>query len=339
MGIVLMDSIVFVLEVLGLFGFLYSGELISVRMYLIKCLLIPTGINVGAILITWKAVKRKGATEKQKNQIVCYLLVLSCIVIECTHSIFPIAMCLPCIAIFLTVLFLDVKINRIFFVGAVIGILISVWTNYLAGHLDLFYSLLNMILALIITSVSFYEANLLSEQERQQMEDVIESYRRQLQLLSELQIEPETGVYNQGAFWESLEAKYAQVRRKEKGMHLVILASATVEEIEQREGLRNEIGSILKETLNKEGSAYQFEEGQFACLFDKQSLKEVYDLTLKIQKAVKEKYGILLYAGIARLEEDWGTKEWLDKAQKALYQAIGLRKDRPEIYEEITIEE
>lgn len=342
-GCVLLDIVIAVFEFCGFWMFYYSGELeYPVPLYLARFFILPTCINVISTFWVSCVMRREHTSEVQKNQAVCILIFIICAVTECTHYVFPATMCLTCIAIFMTVLFRDVTCNRMFYILSLFVMSIAVASNYMEGNTNLFYSAMNFIVATVITSLSFYESRLLTRQEQQYIENIMQSNKFQNDLLSELKIEPLTGLYNRKALMESLEAKYQQYQKRKHPLYLVMLDIDDFKLVNDTYGHTKgdevlvSLGQILKEAVAGEGSAYRYGGEEFILLFEKQTLEEVCKVTENIRREIKSTRfsfmsgdkSVTLSAGIAGFQEEWEVDEWVDKADVALYRAKKNGKDQ-----------
>ncbi|MGB4660201.1 MAG: hypothetical protein WBI07_13560, partial [Mobilitalea sp.] len=146
-----------------LFFFADSAGLLflPVPLFLLRFFFIPSIINFITIWIGHNLVHSSKLSSNAKNYVACFVFLFICINIELTHYVFAPVLVVPCVAIFMSIIFRNFSLTRTVTLLSFISLMIAYFIARLelrAGDPQLF---LDTAVAAVITLCSYLLSSLL----------------------------------------------------------------------------------------------------------------------------------------------------------------------------------
>lgn len=317
-------------------------------LYMLEYIFIPMAIQIITLVVCYFMIKADNISNEKKNYVVIGLIFVSIGVISFTYySILPLTM-LPSITIVATALFADQSLTV--WSGIAVAILTTIdmvryyfeYTGSVAG-LDWvgvlsIYLLLIILLCVMVVIVNTHTKALMSS--------VMGSYNRQVTLMSELMIDPMTGLYNRRSFEDSLEKEIENVEQTGAKSYVTIFDIDHFKEVNDTYGHSNgdivikALCKMMKEKSKDMGLAFRYGGEEFVILFHDVELSKVMNIVEDIRTEFRcyyfhfmNKDGITCSCGVAEYIKGESSKAWFNRADSALYKAKESGRNRTVISE------
>lgn len=331
-----------------LFGVHRVSNNIGSGLYMLEYIFVPMIIQIVALVVCYFMIKADNMSNEKKNYVVIGLIFVSIGVISFTYySILPLTM-LPSITIVATALFADQSLTV--WSGIAVAILTTIdmvryyfeYTGSVAG-LDWvgvlsIYLLLIILLCVMVVIVNTHTKALMSS--------VMGSYNRQVTLMSELMIDPMTGLYNRRSFEDSLEKEIENVEQTGAKSYVTIFDIDHFKEVNDTYGHSNgdivikALCKMMKEKSKDMGLAFRYGGEEFVILFHDVELSKVMNVVEDIRTEFRcyyfhfmNKDGITCSCGVAEYAKGESSKAWFNRADSALYKAKESGRNRTVISE------
>lgn len=317
-------------------------------LYMLEYIFIPMAIQIITLVVCYFMIKADNISNEKKNYVVIGLIFVSIGVISFTYySILPLTM-LPSLTIVATALFADQSLTV--WSGVAVAILTTIdmvryhfehagsvagldWVGVLS-----IYLLLIILLCVMVVIVNTHTKALMSS--------VMGSYNRQVTLMSELMIDPMTGLYNRRSFEDSLEKEIESVEQTGAKSYVTIFDIDHFKEVNDTYGHSNgdivikALCKMMKEKSKDMGLAFRYGGEEFVILFHDVELSKVMNVVEDIRTEFRcyyfhfmNKDGITCSCGVAEYIKGESSKAWFNRADSALYQAKESGRNRTVISE------
>lgn len=317
-------------------------------LYMLEYIFIPMAIQIITLVVCYFMIKADNISNEKKNYVVIGLIFVSIGVISFTYySILPLIM-LPSLTIVATALFADQSLTV--WSGVAVAILTTIdmvryhfehagsvagldWVGVLS-----IYLLLIILLCVMVVIVNTHTKALMSS--------VMGSYNRQVTLMSELMIDPMTGLYNRRSFEDSLEKEIESVEQTGAKSYVTIFDIDHFKEVNDTYGHSNgdivikALCKMMKEKSKDMGLAFRYGGEEFVILFHDVELSKVMNVVEDIRTEFRcyyfhfmNKDGITCSCGVAEYIKGESSKAWFNRADSALYQAKESGRNRTVISE------
>ncbi len=331
-----------------LFGVHRVEKNIGSGLYMLEYIFIPMIIQIITLVVCYFMIKADNISNEKKNYVVIGLIFVSIGVISFTYySILPLIM-LPSLTIVATALFADQSLTV--WSGVAVAILTAIdmvryhfeYTDRVAGlnwvgALSIFL-LLIILLCVMVVIVNTHTKVLMSS--------IMGSYNRQVTLMSELMIDPMTGLYNRRSFEESLEKEIESVEQTGVKSYVTIFDIDHFKDVNDTYGHSNgdivikALCKMMKEKSKDMGLAFRYGGEEFVILFHDVELSKVMNVVEDIRTEFRcyyfhfmNKDGITCSCGVAEYIKGESSKAWFNRADSALYQAKESGRNRTVISE------
>lgn len=331
-----------------LFGVHRVEKNIGSGLYMLEYIFIPMIIQIITLVVCYFMIKADNISNEKKNYVVIGLIFVSIGVISFTYySILPLIM-LPSLTIVATALFADQSLTV--WSGVAVAILTAIdmvryhfeYTDRVAGlnwvgALSIFL-LLIILLCVMVVIVNTHTKALMSS--------IMGSYNRQVTLMSELMIDPMTGLYNRRSFEESLEKEIESVEQTGVKSYVTIFDIDHFKDVNDTYGHSNgdivikALCKMMKEKSKDMGLAFRYGGEEFVILFHDVELSKVMNVVEDIRTEFRcyyfhfmNKDGITCSCGVAEYIKGESSKAWFNRADSALYQAKESGRNRTVISE------
>lgn len=331
-----------------LFGVHRVEKNIGSGLYMLEYIFIPMVIQIIILVVCYFMIKADNISNEKKNYVVIGLIFVSIGVISFTYySILPLIM-LPSLTIVATALFADQSLTV--WSGVAVAILTAIdmvryhfeYTDRVAGlnwvgALSIFL-LLIILLCVMVVIVNTHTKALMSS--------IMGSYNRQVTLMSELMIDPMTGLYNRRSFEDSLEKEIESVEQTGVKSYVTIFDIDHFKDVNDTYGHSNgdivikALCKMMKEKSKDMGLAFRYGGEEFVILFHDVELSKVMNVVEDIRTEFRcyyfhfmNKDGITCSCGVAEYIKGESSKAWFNRADSALYQAKESGRNRTVISE------
>lgn len=317
-------------------------------LYMLEYIFIPMVIQIVTLVVCYFMIKADNISNEKKNYVVIGLIFVSIGVISFTYySILPLIM-LPSLTIVATALFADQSLTV--WSGIAVAVLTAIdmvryhfvytdsvvginWVGVLSIHL-----LLIVLLCVMVVIVNTHTKALMSS--------IMGSYNRQVTLMSELMIDPMTGLYNRRSFEDSLEKEIESAEQTGAKSYVTIFDIDHFKEVNDTYGHSNgdivikALCKMMKEKSKDMGLAFRYGGEEFVILFHDVELSKVMNVVEDIRTEFRcyyfnfmNKDGITCSCGVAEYIKGESSKAWFNRADSALYKAKESGRNRTVISE------
>lgn len=317
-------------------------------LYMLEYIFIPMAIQIITLVVCYFMIKADNISNEKKNYVVIGLIFVSIGVISFTYySVLPLIM-LPILTIVATALFADQSLT--IWSGVVVAILTVIdmvryhfeYTDSVVGLnwvgvLSIFL-LLIILLCVMVVIVNTHTKALMSS--------IMGSYNRQVTLMSELMIDPMTGLYNRRSFEDSLEKEIERAEQTGAKSYVTIFDIDHFKEVNDTYGHSNgdivikALCKMMKEKSKDMGLAFRYGGEEFVILFHDVELSKVMNIVEDIRTEFRcyyfhfmNKDGITCSCGVAEYIKGESSKAWFNRADSALYKAKESGRNRTVISE------
>ncbi len=331
-----------------LFGIHRVAKDMNSGIYMLKYIFVPMIIQIITLVVCYFMIKADNMSNKKKDYVVIGLIFVSIGVISFTYySILPLIM-LPSITIVATALFADQALTIWSSVAVVILTIVDMvryhieYTGSAAG-LNWFGVLSIFLLLIVLLCVMVVIVN---THTKALMNSITGSYNRQVTLMSELMIDPMTGLYNRRSFEDSLEKEIESVEQTGAKSYVTIFDIDHFKEVNDTYGHSNgdivikALCKMMKEKSKDMGLAFRYGGEEFVILFHDVELSKVMNVVEDIRTEFRcyyfhfmNKDGITCSCGVAEYTKGESSKAWFNRADSALYQAKESGRNRTVISE------
>lgn len=331
-----------------LFGVHRVEKNIGSGLYMLEYIFIPMIIQIITLVVCYFMIKADNISNEKKNYVVIGLIFVSIGVISFTYySIMPLVM-LPSLTIVATALFADQSLTV--WSGIAVAILTAIdmvryhfeYTDSVVG-LNWVGALCIFLLLIILLCVMVVIVN---THTKVLMSSIMGSYNRQVTLMSELMIDPMTGLYNRRSFEDSLEKEIESVEQTGAKSYVTIFDIDHFKEVNDTYGHSNgdivikALCKMMKEKSKDMGLAFRYGGEEFVILFHDVELSKVMNVVEDIRTEFRcyyfhfmNKDGITCSCGVAEYIKGESSKAWFNRADSALYQAKESGRNRTVISE------
>ncbi len=314
---------------------------LPLALYRARFIYIPSSLNIIVIVVTYLCLKSEKMTNTQKNVSACLLIYFLCANTQVIHYVYGPLLMLPCIAIFVTVLFSDRRLT-------VSILLLSYVSLSMAGYQasielrkgDVQLST-DILLAVVVMFTVFVAANLIIKYIREQMDYILSASERQKQLIEECNIDPLMGIGNR----RLLEKRLENVVTGEYPDKIPFLMMTDIDDFKKvndtyghvngDEVLINLAAVIRTRIKDQSIEAFRYGGEEIILLAFNLTEEEVYRILDGIRMAfIGEKYSfdspdrISFSAGIAGFEPGIEAEKWIGLADEKMYRAKREGKNR-----------
>jgi len=342
-------SILFATVCLVSEGLLYLADLLFSSSFEVGTsyrttpLYVPTIFNVLVIIATYIHMRSKRTSPNVKNAWVCVMLLLICCSEQIFHYNCGALLCLPCVAIFMSVLFADRRITlRLTILGTVSTFITSFYKAKMGDQT--FSTLIELNIAVIILWMSFLAAKIIIKYVKEQFFVIANSSNREKDLLYKLRLDPLMGIYNRGGMekiMDQLIAGYSE----EKPMCMIMIDLDHFKKINDTYGHPNGdvvlmyLADSIGELGRKNVVPCRYGGEEVVIILKDCTMKEAYEKIMGLLEQFRKKrfefapnLMVTFSGGLSEYRPGMTKEEWIKKADENLYKAkqTGRNKLYPE---------
>jgi diguanylate cyclase (GGDEF)-like protein len=339
-----MFFVLLAIEIIVFFIFLYTHTLDThIFRYLLLRVILPSGINFCALLVSSFLLHRPDLNIKQKNYIASFLFLTFSGIVSLFHNYYPIVFIVPGIAVFFCALLTDQKLLKIVFIFSLVILTASILEWLYMEYQQTFAYTAGTILSAVVFDFCCYiiaRGILLSQQD--QVQFIYDGYVKQQQLINELRLEPLTRLYNRTALNDVAQHCIAQYCETDGLLMLALIDLDNFKNVNDHYGHASgdavliSFASLLVKTFGGNRNVFRYGGDEFMLLFKDKTLKEVEDIAEQIRtefsntrfEFIDVDYYCTISMGIAAYHVGMTNKEWFDTADSAAYAAKTAGKNQ-----------
>lgn len=309
-------------------------------LYQFRFIYIPSSLNLIVIIFTYFTIHSPRLSDRAKNICSCILIYFLCANTQFIHYVYGPLLMLPVISIFVSVIFANRRLTG----GITIASMISLGMASIVSANELRKGdqqlLVDTGLAALVIFVSYIGASLMIAYVNEQFESVASSNKREKTLIEEMHIDPLMGIFNRMALSEKLE----ECIKKEltfDNCQLLLLDLDNFKSINDTYGHLSgddvliQLSDTIRLFTNSNVNAYRYGGEEIVLIMQNHTLDSAYALAEELRlafSAIEFDFGvkehITFSGGIATLPTNQTADDWIQAADKALYQAKFLGKNR-----------
>ena len=304
--------------------------------YMIHYLLVPTVFNLMVFFLA-EIIRYTGKSgEVMQALLPFFVLILLISNVIVTHYEFTVLLGLIAIPLFVSVIYGSRVITRKIFVWLNLAFLADVALICFLrkpmerpGHF-----LLEVLLTYLLLLYSYIMASIIVRYEEKKERLLGEQYRLNQELQKEVYCDGLTGIYNYSGMKKELESQMAAFQRGDE-LHLAIIDVDLFKNVndvyghEAGNAVLANLGKILRDNASANVIPARYGGEEFAVIFRDMTMNEanrtVKDIQNRFQKSRYTSFAITreitFSAGIASYIRGKSDSEWIQKADRALYQA------------------
>jgi diguanylate cyclase (GGDEF)-like protein len=313
------------------------------RLYRFRFIYIPSSLNLIIILITYFCLKSKKLSNKAKNVWACLLIYFLCANTQVIHYVYGPLLMLPCVAIFMTILFGDKRITTMSLCLSFVSLAMAARQASVELRKGDPQLPTDILLAVIVMLATYIGSMLLINYVSEQTNYILASNARQMQLIEECNMDALMGIKNRRGLDERL-SEVVSGGNTAGAMQLLMLDIDDFKKINDTYGHINgdevliKLGDILDDiggNSNFEPFRYGGEEivvlmlntgREEAVRIAGEILSEFSGSTLSFNMKIRATFS----GGIAGYEPGMTPEQWIEKADMKLYRAKKNGKNRIE---------
>lgn len=254
---------------------------------------------------------------------------------------------MPCIAVFMTIIFADLKLTRLVFGLSYISLILAFQIASFEGDRDVKAIFLDCVVAGIMIFCSYLGAKVLTRYTNEQAQSIHNSYLKQMELIQEAKTEPLTGLLNRRAMVDILGQAVYQEGVTRTPLILAVIDLDDFKLINDSYGHSKgdevlvTLADILSQNTPGNENVFRYGGEEFVLLFSGHPIAAVVEMIDKMHQEFREHHfdflkgsQITFSCGIAEYANSgWSTSEFFEKADQALYLAKSEGKNQNQIYE------
>jgi diguanylate cyclase (GGDEF)-like protein len=315
-------------------------------IYRARFIYIPSTLNLLVIIITYFFLKGRHFSDAMKNLWACLLIYFLCANTQVIHYVYGPLLMLPCVAIFVTILFSNRRLTLGVFLASYVSLSVA---YYQAGReLRKNDPQLNIdtILAALVMLITFIAANLLIGYVSEQINYILASNKRQMKLIEECNMDPLMGIGNRRALSQKLESmKSLSLTGQPPVMMMMDIddfkqINDTYGHLSGDDVLTDLSDLIRKKIQNHKMEVYRYGGEEIIILFFQTDIERAYHVAEEIRKefsshtfSFDKKKKITFSGGMVCFKQNMSTDDWINEADQLMYQAKDDGKNR--IYKEM----
>jgi diguanylate cyclase (GGDEF)-like protein len=309
------------------------------NIYRIRFIYIPSTLNLLMILLTLFYLKTKSISNAAKNCWSCALILFLCINTQFIHYVYGPLLALPCLAIFVSVLFANKKLTLSLFLVSCASIAVSCLQASRELRKDDPQLLTDMGLAMVIMLVSYIGSSLLIRYVQQQISFILQSGKRESELLYKLQLDNLLGIYNRSKLDYVLDELTSS---KNIGVSdaVLMIDIDDFKNVNDQYGHLNgdqvliRLADLIRQKVKRNMVPCRYGGEEIVIVFRGTAQHEVYDFA----ETLREEFYRQVYdfapelkvsfsGGIAVFNDGMTREEWLKQADANMYQAKAAGKN------------
>lgn len=339
--------VIFLLEFIMFFtSYDVFAEYFSRDIYMLRFLVMPSGVNLIALLVTGLMLRFGNYSAKGRDWIIAIAHFVVCAVAQCGHYVFSVLLVAPIAAIMASAVFGNRRLTLSVTLLSLFTLTIAGWLSATELRRDDPQLILDLIISAAFIFCSYGIAIITVRHEQKLLSDISENYSQQMTLFEENRMDPLTGVHNRRAFTERLEHSYSYGLNTGKTMYIAIFDIDDFKRINDTYGhtvgdsVLKSMAEIMSDECTGKTESFRYGGEEFVMIFPESSEAKTIETVETVRNAFAHCFDktdlegkFTISAGIAELTYECLTQmQWLSNADKALYYAKNNGKDKTVVY-------
>lgn len=317
--------------------------------YALLYILLPSALNLSGVLITGRIMSGK-CGERMKNYAVVFCLLYICLVMATFHGFFLMTSSIFVAPIVVSVMFDDAGLTRVTAVSSLVFMVISIFTaNVFDNTWSMTERVTNGLAGTAFIAVFYVICMAFLHFGEEKNTIIFNSNRRNEEMQKALKIDAMTGLYNHTEFYNRLEQYYEDYARQSPHLTVAVLDVDYFKKVndiyghECGDAVLIQIADILKQYCGEYGHIFRYGGEEFAVICRHMPAEQVAERMNEVREAINalrldimpdERLGISCGIYEYRGEAE-GVQEIFSRADKALYQAKKLGRNRCVCYSDM----
>lgn len=333
-------AVIFMMEIL-LFAVLEIQNLQNQPLmeYLFQYLFLPTAFDLIILLVGYILMQIRKEDATMQNAIPLVQMTLMCFVLSTIHHVFFVTFATFCFPVFISGIFGERKITRGITILSIVCLTIMQYVGPRINDVDVRFLFTSYLIAVAIVLCANVLCNLLMRYEYQKDRKLEMLYRSRMEIMDQLKYDQKTGLYGHTSFQTGLK-KLVDEAELRKRPAVAVLDIDDFKKVNDTYGhvkgdmVILELARIMREACGDKYTAARFGGEEFAILFQNGTLDD-YIRTVEMIRQEMERTPfdfrpepVTISAGVAIWKRGWGTTEFFDRADEALYISKRQGKNR-----------
>ncbi|MBQ0051908.1 MAG: GGDEF domain-containing protein [Treponema sp.] len=329
------STIVLVVELLIFFLFWNSNTLNrSPESYLLIRIICPSGINFLTSLALALILKKIKITPKQGNYCASFAVLICCSTVAIFHTAFEFLLMSLTLPVFICTIFGDQKLLKHLAVFDVLAFGIAATVLLTESQNNTIFEVVSVLSLAALVGISFLIANALVRTQLEHLKFIYKSYKKQLDLIHALKIEPFTQLYNKNALEGCMNAYLRKYEENIFDPTLVMIDIDHFKAVNDTYGHESgdivllTLADIIKEQMDGIRHAFRFGGEEFVLIFEKEDreyvlnkVQTIKDIFCEATYDFAEGLHFSFSAGVAKPQHGWDRSQWFNATDSALYNA------------------
>ena len=309
------------------------GEFIFWYMFL------PTALNVIILSIGYVAMQILHVRQELMNHVPLIQLTLICFVLAMIHRVLFVTFTTFCFPVFISVIFHDRKLTRRITALSLVCLTVIQFVGPKINEIDAKYFFSSYLIAAAIVLSANILCDILMQYEHQKDRKMEMLNRSRMEIMDQLKYDQKTGLHGHTSFQTGLK-KLVDEAELRKRPAVAVLDIDDFKKVNDTYGhvkgdmVILELARIMREACGDKYTAARFGGEEFAILFQNGTMDDYIRTVEKIRQEMESvsfdfrNEPVTVSAGIAIWKRGWGTTEFFDRADEALYISKRQGKNR-----------
>ena len=310
--------------------------------YIFWYMFLPTALNVIILSVGYVVMRLLRDRQDLMNHVPLTQLTLICFVLAMIHRVFFVTFTTFCFPIFISVIFHDRKMTRRLTALSLVCLTLIQFVGPTLNPSDTKYFFSSYLVAAAIVLSANILCDLLMQYENHKDKKLEMLHRSRMEILDQLKYDQKTGLHAHTSFQTGLK-KLVDEAELGKRPAVAVLDIDDFKKVNDTYGhvkgdmVILELARIMRENCGDKYTAARFGGEEFAILFQDGTIDDYIHTVEAIRQGIERipfdfrKEPVTVSAGIAIWKSGWGTTEFFNRADEALYISKRQGKNRTTI--------
>ncbi len=308
-------------------------------VYFFWYMFLPTFLNASILGIGAVVMQRRWVKHELLNSVPVIQMTLICFVLSTIHHVFFVTFATFCFPIFISAIFQERKLTRRITVLCLICLTVMMYLGPKITQVENRYLFSSYLIAAAIVLSANILCELLMRYESQKDRKLEMLHRSRMEILEQLKYDQKTGLYGHTSFQTGMKML---VNEAEVGNRpaVAVLDIDDFKKVNDTYGhvkgdiVILELARIMREACGDKYFPARFGGEEFAILFRNGTIDDYIQTVERIRREIERtefdfrKSPVTISAGIAIWKKGWGTTEFFNRADEALYISKRQGKNR-----------
>jgi len=333
-------GVIFLMELVMFFVFEVQGlREQPLGEYLFLYMFLPTALNIIILAAGYVVLQLLREHQKILNYVPLVQMMMICFVLSTIHHVFFVTFATFCFPVFISVIFQDRKLTHRITLFGIVCLTVMLYLGPRINTVDDRFLFSSYLIAVAIVLSANVLCDVLMQYEYQKDRKLEMLYRSRMEIMDQLKYDQKTGLHGHTSFQTGLK-KLVDEAELRKRPAVAVLDIDDFKKVNDTYGhvkgdmVILELARIMRDACGDKYTAARFGGEEFAILFQNGTIDD-YIRTVEIIRQKMEQtlfdfreVPITISAGIAIWKRGWGTTEFFDRADEALYISKRQGKNR-----------